>query len=116
MALVVLCVVRDHIAKMRPAPALGLLLKKVRILSTLLEEIARHVLVGFLSGRMVHAHQTDLHLLVSRNARNLILSEPVHDMLRHPLHHAEQLVFSGRLVIRHCRLHHMACAVEFMAL
>ena len=33
-----------------------------------------------------------------------------------PLHHAEQLIFSGRLVIRHCRLHHMACAVEFMAL
>ena len=114
--LCILCIKWIHsiLTKMNPSSFLLFLIKIIWIFATLFKEETRHILIFFLSSHTIQLHQTDLNLLMTWNASFLAFSKTANNMVCHSFHYMKQLIFSSRLIIGHCRFHHMTCAIKFM--
>ena len=116
--LCILCIERIHsiLTKVDPSSFLLFLIKIVWILSALLKEETCHILIFFFSSYTVEFHQTNLNFLMTRYSALLSFTKTTYNVISHSLHHMKQLILASCLIISHCCLHHMTCAVQLMAL
>ena len=114
MALVILCILRNH-AKMLPIPLCSFLSKKSGIFSSFLKKISRLLFVGLISCCMIHAHQAYFNLLMPRYSGQLIRTESVYDVFCHAFHNLKQLILACSIIISDSSFHHMTRTVQLMA-
>ncbi len=98
------------------AAAARLFHKEEGLCAALVNEVARKLKHYGIAGRVVHAHQCQLDLLMSGIAVQLALVRTQHAVyvIRHARHYVKQRLFAGRLVVRARGLHHVTRAVQFV--
>ncbi len=97
-------------------PGFRLCVKIVGLLPPFLDEKLREFQVRGVIGDPVQLEQSQFNLFVPGVAPLLALSwaEDFPDVIYHPAHDLQQLVFPRRLVIRHSSFNKVPCAIQFM--
>ena len=80
-----------------------------------IQEMLRQLQTKLIPGRAVHPKKSQLHLRVPRVALMAFRYKMTVNALGIFQHHLQKPVFSGRLIVGHRRLHHVAGAVKLMA-
>ena len=100
----------------RPAAGFLLLLEVVGLLAPHVQEMAAKLLVLFVAGGPVQAHQGQLHLGMARAAPGVALGELLVDAVGVFPHDGQQAVLAGGLIVGAGGFHQVAGAVELVGL
>ena len=88
---------------------------KSGVCTAYIQKMLRQIQAKLIPSCAVHPKQRQLHLRVPRVALMAFRHKMMVNALGIFQHHLQKPVFSGRLIVGHCRLHHMTRAVKLMA-